>query len=53
MGLWLEDIIKGRALVLDLLFNLLLTLLFGLVLWTCAPIILNSIIFDDAIVGVL
>ena len=53
MGLWLEDIIMGRALVLGLLFNLLLTLSFGLVLLTCAPIILNPINFDDALVGVL
>ena len=43
MGLWLKDIIKGRALVLGLLFNLLLSLSFGLVFWACAPIILNPI----------
>ena len=46
MGLRLEDIIKGRALVLGLLFNLLLSLSFGLVFWACAPIILNPISSD-------
>ena len=31
LGLWLEAIIKGQALVLALLLNLLLSLTFGLV----------------------
>ena len=31
LGLWLEDIIKGRALVLGILLNLILSLTFGLV----------------------
>ena len=43
LGLWLGDIIKGRALVLGLLLNPLLSLTFGLVFWVCAPIILNPI----------
>ena len=43
LGLWLEDIIKGRALVLGILFNLLLSLSFGLVFWAYTPIILNPI----------
>ena len=33
LGLCLRDIIKGRALVLGLLLNLLLSLTFGLVFW--------------------
>ena len=43
LGLSLGDIIKGRALVLGLLLNLLLSLASGLAFWACAPIILNPI----------
>ena len=43
LGLCLEDVNKGRALVLGPLLNLLLSLAFGLVFWACAPIILNPI----------
>ena len=43
LGMFFSDIIKGRALVLGLLLNLLLSLTFGFMFWACAPIILNSI----------
>ena len=43
LGLYLGDVIKGPALVLDLLLNPFLSLAFGLVFWAYTPIILNPI----------
>ena len=43
LGMFFGDIIKGRALVLGLLINLLLSLTFGFMFCACAPNILNSI----------
>ena len=43
LGLYLGDVIKGPTLVLGLVLNPFLSLVFGLVFWACAPIILNPI----------